>query len=138
MRYLFRAYQKVSQLFRTNPHESTEEKARCAYSASMGGTGKSRCRWEPTALTIYSYHFHFCSSSFFGFFFLSASGTFLSLLLTFFALMSCKTSKDLLEQDIVFPPPLKRCVKTKRLSLGVRRNRIPVALLYKCALRSSH
>lgn len=117
MRYLFRAYQKVSQLFRTNPHESTEEKARCAYSASMGGTGKSRCRWEPTALTIYSYHFHFCSSSFFGFFLLSTSGTFLSLLLTFFALLSCKMSKSLLEQATVFPPPLKRCVKTKRLSL---------------------
>lgn len=117
MRYLFRAYQKVSQLFRTNPHESTEEKARCAYSASMGGTGKSRCRWEPTALTIYSYHFHFCSSSFFGFFLLSASGTFLSLLLTFFALLSCKMSKSLLEQATVFPPPLKRSVKTKRLSL---------------------
>lgn len=41
MRYLFRAYQKVSQLFRTNPHESMTEKARCAYSVSMEGNRES-------------------------------------------------------------------------------------------------
>lgn len=111
MRYLFRAYQNISQLFRTNPHESTKHKGRCAHSVSMGGNRGSPGAEQPTPL-LDSYHFHFCSSSFFGFFLLSASGTFLSLLLAFFALLSCKMSKNLLEQATVFPSSLTRCFKT--------------------------
>lgn len=41
MRSSFRVYRKVSQLFRTNPHESTKKKGRCAYSVSMGGNRDS-------------------------------------------------------------------------------------------------